>query len=240
MTKSNYTGGIIFVIALSFIGFIYCDKRNADLEAEHRASTARSINADNLLKEQIDIFSSDIGPEGEQAWHEIKSRQDLLTSLSRLQQSAARKDFLRIQIAFVFCNLDQDYEKNKQIILSDVIGSSGKDDFSPEAAMMIKRLIERGDKTLLKPLFEASSESDGCLAESFQDIFVDEMENEPEVFLNLLKDEPLPTRKAVYDLIDVNLSEKTKKYLQGSVSDPTFGKVAKEMLKASRTHPSAE
>jgi len=67
----------------------------------------------------------------------------------------------------VLCNLDYEYPTNVRIIVSAVTKlPHNQNNFADSAAAMLGRLIQRGDKGLLRVLFAAAPYSDAALGEA--------------------------------------------------------------------------
>src|SRR5262249_39669883 len=106
------------------------------------------------------------------------------------------------QIAFVFCWLEHDYEANVKLIESALSKTSPYQGFyADDAESMLSRLIDRGKKDLLKPLFDSTAWADGALSEGLSETFARGLQNDPEQFLSQLSPYPENTRQKVYWLI---------------------------------------
>ena len=159
------------------------------------------------IRELLKTFSEDVGPKGEEAWRKLRAYSDsqLIKELEALESSASPSDQIRPQIAFVFCWIGRDCAKNVSVIEAALSKSSPYQNFyADDAESMLSRLIERGNKALLKPLFESATWSDGALSEELTDTFAKELQKDPEQFLRLLSTCPPHTRKTVYWLIAVD------------------------------------
>jgi hypothetical protein len=162
------------------------------------------------------------------AWTVLSSdpRSGLITRLLQLREEDAKADTDKLAIAFLFCNLNADYEANKARIVSAVLKEPNP--YSDWEAELIGRLIKRGDKNLLPVLFVVSEWSDGGLAEELSSIFEEELKSNPQVFLLQLKTVPKKIREKVYELFDedtLTLDEisKIKAYLQSVSSESSVG-----------------
>ena len=201
-------------------------------QARGAESGATEVNLTLLVKR----FAGDEGPGGREAWEKLSAypRMELISSLTRLRTSAPEDDPLRVDIAFVLCNLDYEYKANRQAVVS-AFTNTERPDIGEER--LITRLIRKGDEDLLTVLFSASGRADGALSEGLADTFAEQVLKDPETFLRKLKSEPLSTRRKVYELLDESvLSEKNlrdvKSYLASVLRDPSVGAAADEMLKA--------
>lgn len=203
---------------------------------QERETEKAAMVMDKTLIEQVRKFAGDEGFLGTEAWKKITAypRQELISSLTSIQKDTPEDDPLRIDIAFVFCNLDYEYQANRQIVVS-AFTKSKRHALSEE--WLINRLIRRGDKELLPILFSAVEQSDGALSEGLSDTFADQIRSEPEKFLLKLKAEPLRIRQKVYELLDETVMseediKKVKKYLASVPKDAAIASVANEMFKA--------
>ena len=195
-----------------------------------------SATSDADLVDQIEAFSTDVGELGEAALKQLQAypRPELIERLSRLRDTSSQDEqdeFIQIDIAFVLCNLDQDYQANRDIIVSAFNQSPDTADLYES---QIDRLIQRGDKELLQVLFAVVPESDGDLSESLADTFAEQMKTSTEAFLKQLGTQPRTTRSKVSDLINSATSGQDKLDIEASLksfpkSSPLAG-LAKEML----------
>ena len=90
---------------------------------------------------------------------------------------------------------------------------------------------------MLPHIFAAAEWSDGAMSEELSGFFVEEMKNEPEMFLSNLKAMPLRTRHKVYKLFDESVlsdedQRNIKEYLISVPKNSATAQIAKEMLKA--------
>ncbi len=189
--------------------------------------------------ESVKTFAEDQGPRGQEALRNLEGypRPELLEALRNLDRSLPAADKLRPQIAFLLCWLNQDYDTNVRTIEAALSKSSPYQGFhADDAETLLSRLIQRGKKDLLKPLFESASWSDGALSEGLGTTFSRELLNDPEQFLNQVSLSPANTRERVYALIKSSnsLSDADLKKLRASLSSiPTTSSVhqlAKELL----------
>ena len=102
--------------------------------------------------------------------------------------------------------------------------------------LSFSRLIQRGDKALLRVLFLSASWSDGDLAEGLGETFSRELNQEPDRFLAELKPIPPKTRHEVYDLIEFSdsLTRDEVISLKGRLSsirrDSPLAEIAREVV----------
>lgn len=199
-----------------------------------RVRAAEPMDADKTLIGLVRKFANDEGPHGEAAWEQLRRypRQDSINSLKRIQEAVPEHDTLRVDIAFVFCNLDYKYQFNRQTVVT-AFAKRGQHGLGEER--LISRLVRRGDSDLLHVLFSAAERSDGALSEGLSDTFAEQILGDPEKFLLKLKSEPLETRRKVYELLDETVMteddvRKVKTYLRSVPRDAAIAPVASEMI----------
>lgn len=161
------------------------------------------------LVDQVEIFATDIGELGDAAWKELEAypRQDLIDKLSHIRDSPNQDESVKANVAFVLCNLHQDYKINREIIVSIFNQSL---DGADQCEGLLGRLISRGDKELLQVLFAVVPKSDGSLSEGLADTFADQMRTSTDAFLKQLERQPRTIRRTVSDLIDFATSDQDK------------------------------
>jgi|GEM_PF-3541796 len=194
--------------------------------------TLSAISESDLL-DLIDIYSTDIGEQGDAAWKQLQAypRQELIDRLSLTRDAPTDDEFARTNIAFVFCNLDHDYQVNRDILVAAF-------NQSPDTADLyegqLDRLIQRGDKGLLQVLFAIVPESDGGLSEGLGEAFAEQIKNSTEAFLTQLGTQPRTTRVQVSGLIGSSASDQDKVAIVTSLklipSSSPLAALAKEML----------
>jgi len=173
------------------------------------APKALSAMSDEELLELVETFSTDVGEDGEDAWKQLQgySRQELIDRVSKIGDEPDQDDFVRTNIAFLMCNLDQDYESNREIIVSAF-------NQSPDTAELyeaqIDRLIRRGDKGLLQILFEITPQSDGALSDGLAETFAFQIKTDTEGFLAQLRNQPRSTRSQISDFVNSAISDQDK------------------------------
>jgi len=232
---------LIFQLSVSFVAVLMgCSPATSSSQVSGSNQTRKveqaTVGVDRTLIEQVRKFANDEGAAGQAAWETLNAypRQELISSLTKIQKATPESDPLRVDIAFVLCNLDYEYQPNRQLIVS-AFTKTNRHALGEER--LISRLILRGDKELLPVLFSAVEWSDGAVSEGLSDTFAEQLRSDPEKFLLELKSEPLGVRQKVYALMDDSvLSEedvkKVKKYLAALPRDSGIAPVAKEMLKA--------
>lgn len=192
-------------------------------------------HSDKDIIDQVHKFATYEDETGRQAWDKIQSypRQELIDLLLNTQHNLSENDLLRTDIAFTFCNLDYEYQINKQIIVSFFNKSS---EYSDYLERPVDRLIRKGDKDLLAILFKSVQRADGSLAEGLANTFAEQMKNAPEDFLSHLKAEPQNIREKVYKLYEGALSvsdkKKVKDYLSLVTQNSSNAQITREMLQS--------
>ena len=173
------------------------------------APKALSAMSDEELLELVETFSTDVGEPGEDAWKQLQSysRQELIDRVTKIGDEPDQDDFVRTNIAFLMCNLDQDYESNREIIVSAF-------NQSPDTAELyeaqIDRLIRRGDKGLLQVLFEITPQSDGALSDGLAETFAFQIKTDTEGFLAQLRNQPRSTRSQISNFVNSAISDQDK------------------------------
>lgn len=192
-----------------------------------------TTTSDAELADQIEAFSTDVGELGEAAWRQLQAypRQELIDRLTLMRDSSTQDDFIKTNIAFVLCNLDQDYQVNREVIVSAF-------NQSPDTAELyegqIDRLIQRGDKELLQVLFAFAPRSDGALTEGLASTFSEQMKGNTEAFLAQLGTQPRTTRRQVSEYVDFATSDEDKimikTFLTSIPASSPLASLVKEML----------
>jgi hypothetical protein len=195
-------------------------------------NTPSAINEADLL-DQVDDFATDGGEVGQAAWRKLEAypRQELVDHLSVMRDSSSQDEFVKPNIAFVLCNLDHDYQINREIIVSAFNKSL---DGADRCEALLDHLVRRGDIELLQVLFAVVPRSDGGLSEGLAGTFADQMENSTEAFLTQLATQPKAIRRKVSEYVDFATSDQDKMNIKAFLrsipkSSPLAG-LAKEML----------
>ena len=168
-----------------------------------------SATSDAELVDKVEIFATDVGDQGEAAWRQLEAypRQELIHRLMLIRDDPSQDDFIKTNIAFLLCHLDQDYQENREIIVAAF-------NQSPDTAELyeaqLDRLIKRGDKGLLQVLFAIVPESDGALSEGLGDTFASEITTDTEAFLTQLRTQPRTLRLQVSEFISEVSSDQDK------------------------------
>ena len=221
------------------IGCATGQQKNRNPSENATAAQSSSNASDERLRQLVKTFSEDQGEIGNEAWRNLQAtpKTDLVQSLLKLNQGLPGKDPLRPKIAFVLCNLDHDYSHNTKVIESALAKSSPFDRFyADDAEVLLSRLIQRGDKTLLRVLFLSANWSDASLAEGLGETFTRESEQDPEQFLLQLNEVLRQMRHEVYARIEASDSVtrdeviSLKSRLSSIPRDPPLAETAREVL----------
>jgi hypothetical protein len=186
----------------------------------------------NAVITDVQTFAKDEGKSGEEAWARLSAhpRSELIDALRKIQ-SDTNNPSLSVDVAFVLCNLDHEYDLNRQMIVS-AFTKAKRDAFSEER--LIDRLIQRGDKDLLRVLFSAALYSDGALSEALSETFARELSKNTEQFLSHVSAEPSSTRKQIYRLLVGSLSPEDVTRVETAIrpfaGKPAVRKTAEELL----------
>jgi hypothetical protein len=159
---------------------------------------------DTALINDIKTFTADVGQEGEKAWKRLRSipRDELIRRLLDMRSRLDADDSMRPRIAFVLCNLDYEYLSNAKIVASALSRETKYRNFyADDAAGLIIRLIDRGDKSLWPVLLSSAAWADGALAEQLGDTIGDRLLNDTDTLLEVLNAQPKEIRVKVYRLI---------------------------------------
>jgi hypothetical protein len=209
-------------------------------EARSARAEAPARNADGSLMAAVEEFAAGGGMSSDRAWRKINSysRADLVGRLNRISGALPEDDRRRVLIAFLLCNLDQDYPLNKKVVVSSLEPKSGYRQFYGDwAAGLMIRLVQRGDRSLLPHLFAAAEWSDGAMSEELSAFFIDATRTESAAFLSELKDAPPQVRRQVYKVMSAGIfSAEDRKELDEALTsaarDADTAPVAREMLRA--------
>jgi len=229
------TGGLL----LSF-GTPVGPRKGAELAQNARAEVPVQ-NADaNLIADVERFAASGGGISSDATWKRLHSypREDLVGRLNRISAALPQDDRRRILIAFLFCNLDQDYSLNKKLVISGLAPSPQYRQFYGDwAAGLVIRLVQRGDRSLLPHLFAAAEWSDGAMSGELAGFFLEEIRAEPATFLADLKEAPPQVRREVYKVIDAGIlsdrdRKEIKKLLTSAAKNSDIAPLTREMLRA--------
>ena len=223
---------IALATALWFVG---CKSdQGAQPNQTSAATKGKKISAvtDAELAEQIEVFSTDVGESGATAWSQLQSypRDELVKRLAQLRDNASPDDFVRTNIAFVFCNLDQVYATNRDAI---VTAFNQSPDTADLYEVLLDRLIQRGDKDLLQVLFEMATRSDGALSDGLATTFAEQTKTSTEAFLVQLAKQPRSVRSQIGEFVNSATSNDDKNsiktFLKSVPSTSPLFNLAKEL-----------
>jgi hypothetical protein len=206
-------------------------------------STPKSGELDEAeIIKLVVTFSGDEDEESAEAWKKLSSYppQQLTGKLVQISRSLPEDDHHRVLIAFVLCNLNYDYQTNREVVASSLSEKSRYQHFDDWAAGLIYKLFEKGDKELLPLLFIGTKWSDGAFSTSLSGYLTKSFTKDPNFFLLKLREQPKTIRNHVYDLFfrDEMLTEDDRKQikaqLQAVPKKSDLSQVAQEMLTSSK------
>lgn len=183
--------------------------------------------ADHELINELSNFARDQGELGKAAWQRLTSypRQKLVDLVLHLGHEGKEDEVLVVNIAFLLCNIDYEYEANRDALVRFFSKGRAEADYSEQ---LLARLIRRGDMTLLTVLFSASDWSDGGLSESLADTFAQQLRQDTRHFLFRIKGEPQNRRWRVFALLHSALPPADVKKIQKDISSiPNSAPIAK-------------
>jgi len=157
--------------------------------APQATQSNQSQNKDDANRELITLakdFSTSDARKQDLAWKTLNSyaRSDLVNGLSQLGKAGTKDETDKVAIAFVLCNLDFEYDANKEVIVAALMKEPHSENSRSDwEAGLIGRLIKRGDKNLLPVLFRVAEWSDGALSEELAGVYLDNWRSDPKGFL---------------------------------------------------------
>src|SRR5713226_6406489 len=164
----------VWVGALIGTFLLGCYKMNSPKRSNQASELPRNgqaANENNANRELLTLakdFATSDAQKRDVAWKTLSSyeRSDLIKSLLALRNNDAKNEPDRLAIAFLLCNLDFDYNANKEIIVTTLTGERRyPDTYSDWKTELLGRLIQSGDKNLLPVLFSIVKRSDGGWSE---------------------------------------------------------------------------
>ncbi len=200
---------IIYIAITILVGCRASSNEPASRQGAATNNRGLSATSDAELVDKVEIIANDVGDQGEGAWKRLEAypRQELIHRLMLIRDDPSQDDFIKTNIAFLLCHLDQDYQENREIIVAAF-------NQSPDTAELyeaqLDRLIKRGDKGLLQVLFAIVPESDGALSEGLGDTFASEITTDTEEFLSQLRTQPRTLRLQVSEFISESSSDQEK------------------------------
>lgn len=195
-------------------------------------------SCDSELKDKVEAFA--VGEGNDNILEELsKCPRDVLTkNLTEIQENALEDDPIRVKIAYLFCRLGYDCERNKSIVLLALSPKLHfKNFYADDVIVMIAVLIRLGDKSLLSKVFNATEWADGSLAEGVSSILAEEILKDPDTLLESLRREQFKLRQKVYLSTGYGLLDNVDKksvfnYLKSVKQKSPNYSIAKEMLSA--------
>jgi hypothetical protein len=185
----------------------------------------------------IKTFSEDVGEQGQEAWRKLQlyPRDRLIESLLDLRNSLPKDDVRQYSVTFTLAYIDYQYKENVSVLTSVLSQQSKQHEYADTVVVMLGRLVERGDKSLLGVLFSNAPSADAALGEALSDVFARQVSADPKGFLDQLKDQPIGTRSRVYKLIKSGpMTEKDLNELRTRLMnlshDQSVSQIAREML----------
>jgi len=138
-------------------------------------------------------------------------------------------------VTFTLAYIDYQYKENVTVLTSVLSQQSKQHEYADTVAVMLGRLAERGDKSLLGVLFSNAPSADAALGEALSDVFARQASGDPKGFLDQLKHQPIGTRSRVYQFIKSGpMTEKEldelRTRLMSLSHDRSVSQIAKEML----------
>lgn len=163
---------------------------------------------------------------------------EVIEAVIRIKLRIPVQDCRQLRIALISCMFNYQYKTNKNLLISALYPDSRFFACHAEdTELLLYQLIKKGDKTILKVLFDTLKSSDGALTEAIADTIKGEIESSISDFLSQLKDSRPNSRMAVYKLITSTQgteiaigSAQSRSYLLSMSSDPKLGPVARELL----------
>jgi hypothetical protein len=181
-----------------------CRKQVLPPKTPQVESASNMKRDDAALISDIKMFAEDVGQEGQKAWERLRSipRDELIRRLLNIRSRLPADDSMQPRIAFVFCKLDYEYSSNVAIVASALSREAKYRNFyADDAAGLIIRLIDQGDKSLWPILLGSTEWADGALAEQLRDTIAAHLVNDTDTLLDVLRVQPKETRVQIYRLI---------------------------------------
>jgi hypothetical protein len=217
-----------------------CRQQDLPIKTAQVESTSKVKTEDDAaLLNDVKTFTADVGQDGEKAWARLQSipRDKLIRRLIAMRSAIPADDSMQPRIAFVLGILDYEYRSNARIVASSLSREARYRNFyGDDAAALIVRLIDRGDKTLLPILLGSADWADGALAEQLNDTITDRLVRDTDTLLEALRVQPRKTRAKIYRLIrgDAAFSaedkERVRKRLRGINTKANSYPNAQELL----------
>jgi len=125
--------------------------------------------------------------------------------LERLSSASPQDDFHRVLISFLLCYLDHEYEKNRSVVVSSIQeGRPFKGSNGDWGASLARRLMVKGDQSLLIDLLRAAKWSDGAMSAELAYAYSEALVRDPKLFLKELQNQDEKARTAALRLLADN------------------------------------
>ena len=214
-------------------------KRNLQSASSNPIGQLTSSDDEQLLSEVLQFASSD-ERDSDSAWQRLQSRDrsNLIKHLTSISDASAPDDRNRAFIAFTFCNLDHEYASNRKVVISALSKKPRFQHlFGDWAVNLVRRLMIRGDRNLLVPLFNVSEWSDGAMSTDLAYAYSQALAADTGSFLLLLSLQSEVTRGRVLELLKSNSltaeeMAKVRSYLKNVSHSSRLHLVAGQVMKA--------
>jgi hypothetical protein len=170
------------------------------------AGQSTSSDDEQLLRE-VQQFASSDERDADAAWRSLQShdRSKLIKHLTRISDASTPDDRNRALIAFTLCNLGHEYASNRKIVVSALSKNPPfKQLLGDWAVDLVSKLMIRGDRDLLVPLFSVSEWSDGAMSTALAHAYSQALAADTGSFLQLLSSQSEATRDRVLELLKSN------------------------------------
>lgn len=216
-----------------------CASQSPTFNSQKPQPSSIDQSQDKELLQNVERFAAE-RDESSSAWQDLmrRDRQKLISDLTRISDALPTDDRNRVLIAFTFCKLRHDYDRNRQIILAALSKRSPYKDLHGDwVVSMIKSLVTDGDTGLFEPLFKASEWSDGAMSTELAAAYSEALLRDPNKFLHLLSLQPRTTQDNVIMLLrdnslTVEQTQKIKRYLKAVVPPSKLAPLAAQILRA--------
>jgi hypothetical protein len=231
---------LAFVLALVLLTHSQLSCQNASHSSGIADSSPDLRMTDQQLLKQIEAFASSDPAASSNAWKILHTQDQrvLIKDLERLSSTTPQDDFHRVLISFLLCYLDHEYEKNRSVVVSAIQeGRPFKGSNGDWGASLARRLMVKGDPSLLTDLLRAAKWSDGAMSAELAYAYSEALIKDPNVFLRELQNEDEKVRERVLRLLaDNTLSAedmmKVKSFLSSQCRDSSTRRLACETLSA--------
>lgn len=139
-------------------------------------------------------------------------------------------EYLKIKSAYFLWKLGVDSSANEKYIVATAKNKDSNSSFY--AFEYLGNIVVEGKKEYLPTFFEDAPKADNAFATNMQGLFVYELENTPQVFLQYLAKEPFKIRKSVYKLVSYTeemFGEETFESIKSNVRELKENKETKKI-----------